>query len=290
MIVCAVGGQGKSFPCHPTTTDVAHEPVPYLLARIAPPPERARRRSAIANLAQIWPGSEDIWGQVIPALASVLRFDPALEVRRQAAWAIMEIGRPADQAVTALIEAARDSDEVIRWYAIVALHHLGPSAAPALPALIEALGETNCRLRGWAAEAIAALGQDAIIAPLEAAGWPSETWPEALGSAGPHVRVLIALALGTRGKDGAAALTDLLDDADPGVRRAAAAALVSLVGDAGRAIDRAVGHPDPSVRLFATVALGHWGPKAEHPLRVLMADADPDVRYTAGWSLSRTWT
>jgi HEAT repeat protein len=152
--------------------------------------------------------------------------------------------------------------------------------------LIEALGEPNPRYRGWAAEAIAALGPEAVIAPLEAAGWPPEAWPEASGRAGPHIRVLIALALGTKGRDGAAVLTDVLNDDDPRVRRAAAAALVLLGGESGRALELALRHPDAAVRLFATVALGRRGPEAERPLRALMADPDPDVRYMAGWALS----
>src|SRR4051794_30405137 len=104
-------------------------------------PSARARQSAILNLAQVWPATEgsereEFRNEVVPALVYILRFDPILQARRDASYAIMEMADIAVGAVPALIEALRDADDIVRWYAVVSLHHIGRPAAPALPALI----------------------------------------------------------------------------------------------------------------------------------------------------------
>jgi HEAT repeat protein len=67
--------------------------------------------------------------------------------------------RVPKQAVAALVEAMKDSDDV-RQRAIRALGRIGPRAKAAVPALSQALKDKNAQVRKVAADALRKIDRD----------------------------------------------------------------------------------------------------------------------------------
>jgi HEAT repeat protein len=80
--------------------------------------------------------------------------DSDRDVRGWAAHAIAEIGPRAQRAVPALVMLLQDTEEGPRNTACLALGKIGPSAAEALPALQLALNDPRPNVRGFAQRAI----------------------------------------------------------------------------------------------------------------------------------------
>jgi HEAT repeat protein len=81
--------------------------------------------------------------------------DPAVKVRKKAAFTLGNIG-PSDPAVfPALIEALKDADAEVRCEAILALLKYGPGAKEALPTLTDIQHkDRDARVRAYAARAV----------------------------------------------------------------------------------------------------------------------------------------
>ena len=123
-------------------------------------------------------------------------------------------------AVSALIAALKDKDEVVRINAATALGSMDAEAASAVPALTEALKDKNERVRSSAAYALESIGAEAVSVV------PALT--EALKDKDEVVRDSAASALGSMGAfatSAVPALTEALKDKDEGVRGSAARAL-----------------------------------------------------------------
>jgi HEAT repeat protein len=80
--------------------------------------------------------------------------DSDRDVRGWAAHAIAEMGPRAQPAVSALVTLLRDTEEGPRNTACIALGNIGPGAAEALPALQLALNDPRPNVRGFAQRAI----------------------------------------------------------------------------------------------------------------------------------------
>ena len=99
-------------------------------------------------------------GRPLSAWVADLKAD-APQVRNAAAYEISGLGPEAVAAVPALIEALKDSLEVVRYPVCVALREIGPGAIDAVPALTEALDDRNDDIAAMARKAIIAItGKD----------------------------------------------------------------------------------------------------------------------------------
>jgi HEAT repeat protein len=137
-------------------------------------------------------------------------------------------GRPASEALDALVRAFADEDAAVRREAVAAARRLGAAARRALPALAGGLWSADGEYRMLCLTAIGEIaGPDAgAVTPVV----------EALGDPDPGVRREAARVLGGAGPAAAVALPSLvrlLDDVEPSVRVQAAYALGKL-GPAGR--------------------------------------------------------
>ena len=65
------------------------------------------------------------------------------------------------ETISYLIEALKDEDWCVRYFAAIALGDIGPEAKKAVPALIEALKDEDENVRGNAAIALGKIGPDA---------------------------------------------------------------------------------------------------------------------------------
>jgi HEAT repeat protein len=261
------------------------------------------RRYAAENLASLGPAAaaalpklesllgEDEWTRVI-AVEAILEIAPARtaelcpvlvealrsrspRIRHWAAQSLGAIPAAAEVAVSPLVDALDDAEELVRTGAMSALEHLGSAAAPALPALAAILrGEGKdggSTWRGMAASTLAEIGpaaRDAVpdlLACMEEADdgrgtvrfrlqiaralWRIQREPRFLRLIGVasltdsnwRVRRLAAQMLGDLGPAGHAVVPHLeraLDDGHLGVRREAASSLVRIAGapaDRGKA-------------------------------------------------------
>lgn len=91
----------------------------------------------------------------VPPLVEALADDRL--VANAAMEALVEIGAPA---VPALIEAAQNDSEQVRWHATKALSQIGDERAAAV--LVQALNDANSGVRWLAGEGLVAIGTEAI--------------------------------------------------------------------------------------------------------------------------------
>ncbi|SIN68672.1 HEAT repeat [Singulisphaera sp. GP187] len=249
-------------------------------------PSTRARNSAIRSLSSMWPLTDEIRSHITSYYVEILKFDPDLDVRRHVVWGLLEIDGGCAFGIPALVDAVRDSDEVIRWYATLALGRMGRNAVGSLSVLVETLKDVNPALRVHAAETISSIGFDAIESVLAAGDWPECTWTSAQQHASPFVCQLIAMAWGFRGVEGAAGLISLLEDLRSDVRRSAAAATLMGPRVPKGLIFACVNHKDAKVRTFAAASLRLQGPQVKDVLQLLLCDPDSEVRYIAGRSLA----
>jgi HEAT repeat protein len=199
------------------------------------------------------------------------------ESRAQAADQLMELGqlgKPALEAIPALMQALDDPDRYVRVRAIVALRHMGPAAKSAVPKLMEILKDEQAgeELRWSAAIALGAVGPEAAPAiPLLLKVLRTEV---------PGLRNGAANALGDIGrneKEVVPALIQALKHPDPRVSSAAAGALGTIGKEPSSSIpalvemlrdnERYQGSSDP--RECALYALGKFGPVARPAVPVI---------------------
>ncbi len=197
----------------------------------------------------------------MPALRTQLR-DPAPDVRRRAAFALLEG----------------------RGYQLI-----GPTELTEIaPVIGEALTDASAAVRKQAAQQLIAFGRDA------SAMVPALT--VALADPDPYVRAQAAMALFHVGRPAAASATPALEralrDLDPSVRGEAARALPALGYSYSRVLDILIedlASPDERAREAAATALGSEGPLARSALpalRYALSDPSPRVRDAARQALA----
>jgi HEAT repeat protein len=101
----------------------------------------------------------------LPLLRNAMRTSVDVDLRRQAAVAIRNIGPEAKDAVPDLVEALRDPDEETRTNAALALGGIGENAASAVPALVRVVADPQ-QMSATRIEAAVALSR---IGPVPAA-------------------------------------------------------------------------------------------------------------------------
>jgi HEAT repeat protein len=186
--------------------------------------------------------------------------------------------------VTALADALRDPDPLVRSELATALADLGPQAKAALPALIEQLKDENAPVRKVTAWALGEIGTDlsAVLPALE----------RALADQDANVRWTAAYALGTIGpcaKSAIVALEKAAKDLQGSVQVAARLALWRLTGAAkipGPAIGDAA--EDSMTLLSAFTWLSNVGTTAVPILRQSLKHERERVRYLAAYALAET--
>ena len=204
-----------------------------------------------------------------------------LEQRRDAAYALADIGAEAVPAVQALAKALHDPDIQVWSASTKALAQLGPQAAPAIDDLLERMDSSDEQRLYRSAHAVGQIGVKAIekLTPLLAEGSKQSRLGaiHALGwigpEAGPAVPDLVRFlsenddqlrdaAIKNLAKIGAAsipALLESLERSDVAARVSAARALARIGPAAQTAADQlavASGHDDAALRAAAISALG----------------------------------
>jgi HEAT repeat protein len=206
-------------------------------------------------------------------------------------------------SVPELTRKLTDNDDAsFRWNVAWIVGEIGKDARDAVPALTELLknSEEDPNLRGAAAWAIGKIGREAKTVTLNFQDTVFAL-TEALTNTDndPNVRSNAAWALGRIGPEVkedrarfpdkvAAALGDALNDIDPDIRRNAAWALGQIKSDPRKVLSRladALRDDDPRVRAEAAGALGligHIGEDTDGRVQVLAArleqDDEPTVR------------
>jgi 5S rRNA maturation endonuclease (ribonuclease M5) len=120
------------------------------LIKAAEANKSAIRQASLEALGRIGPAAAEA---AVPALAAGLK-DPDLNVRHEAALAVVRIGPAAAGAVPALAAALKDPKESVRRTAAVALAEIGPAAAGAVPDLVAALKDPDEIVRQRVADAL----------------------------------------------------------------------------------------------------------------------------------------
>jgi HEAT repeat protein len=266
------------------------------------------RRCAAEDLAAFGPAAiealskletlldEDEWTRLVGAEA-IVKIDPARteelcpvlveglqsgspRIRHCATQALAELPDAGSLAVTALMEALDDEEELVRTGAMWALEQLGPAASSAIPSLIAILQGNgmdgdDILVRGMAASALAEIGPEAQRAvpdlleclhepgnghrttrfrlQVARAAWriqqeSSFLFPIGIEAIEDHdwrVRRFAAQVLGELGPGGIAAIPHLqgaLRDSHAAVRRQAAASLKVIVGDVPQTENQSLVH------------------------------------------------
>jgi HEAT repeat protein len=251
------------------------------------------RRYAAEDLAAFGPAAtealpylesllgEDEWTQVVgteailkiapsrteelcPVLVEALRSGSS-RIRNRATQALGEVLLAGGLAVSELIDALDDEEEVVRTGAIWALGQMGPAARPAISAL-------TAILQGNGMD-----GDDLLIRGMAAS---------ALGEIGPEAR------------EAAPDLIECLDESGDGpaatrLRLQVARAIWRIEHEPGFLVSvgmEALGDPKWSLRRLAAQWLGDLGPAAQAVIPCLeraLQDEHPSVRRHAASSLER---
>lgn len=215
------------------------DPIPKLIDAL----ERRRDVIRVRKAAGL------IGAPIVPELTALLGHKEPY-VRKQAIWCLRRIGKPAAEAVPALLEALKDDAHDVRELAAKTLKEIRPKKGTDTSQLRAALTDSNYSVR---TEAVAVLD-----------------------------------GLGAK-EDVAAQLAVQLDDPDVNVRRAAAVGLGNLRETAAPAVVGLVpllGDPEEDVRREAALALGKIRAKeAIRPLCSSLRDASEAVRARAAEAL-----
>ena len=292
----------------------ASAPVPAPVALPAPVSLGEPELAAIAGLMRL----EDE-RRLDTAVVGQFARGPNPEIRRRA---VLSMGRIGDRRATAaLLASLSDSARDVRREAAFALGELGDTSIAVVAALANRIRSDEAAV---AAEAAAALGKlpaqasfDTVAAVLEGAGggdFPAEVVAEALlavwhlprasraldrvapllASSEPEVRWRAAYAVMRIGTPPSVPLLlPLLSDTDPLVRSLAARGLrrpvtdsATLGGEARAALTAALHDPHPSVRIQAAAALStHGDPGSAGPIATLLRDPDANVGVAAAQAM-----
>lgn len=175
-----------------------------------------RRLQAADGLANLGPAAR---AAVPELLAVLLTSDPVtpLRTRRSLARAIWLIG-PDVSYISEVVNALRDSDEIVRLWIARTFAFLGPEAASATETLVQALDDPAEMVRSSLAWALSRIGSQAIAAVVGS-----------LSNGPPSLRRSAAECLGrTRAGAAISALNHAAHDTDESVRQAASASLHRL--------------------------------------------------------------
>jgi len=233
---------GRSVPDPVAETPTVETPVETPTAEA--PDAEAEFADLVASL-----GSEDtsdrrdaanalvaVGEPAVPELADALESD-SVRTRAAAAYALNEIGEDAAEATPTLLEAIKDSDELVRALSISTLSQVGLDNDILVNVLAAAIQSETGLVQDVAADALVNIGGDAIPAlgsvlkNDEASDLAKEVAATLLGD------INQADELGGRALDSAVSvLADTLSDGDSGVRKSAARAL----GDFGPLADVAI--------------------------------------------------
>jgi HEAT repeat protein len=194
---------------------------------------RVARRFLLSALAVLIPSlplhaqEASYRGKTVAQWIEVLH-EPSIPSRGEAAYALGQIGPPAQAAVPHLLAAFQnDPDLSVRQECAYALGGIGPGAQSAVPVLLDALKKGSATaIRASAAMALGGIGpvSDAVVPALIAA---------LRGDAAPYTRASAASALGSLRATAAEAARPALQEAaerdeNALVRRRAAEALQRL--------------------------------------------------------------
>lgn len=168
---------------------------------------------------------------VIQALIKRLLKDPIFDIRKDAAWALGEIGPEAKEAIPHLVEALQDEFEFVRREAIESLSKIGANPAEIVPAFIKALKDQDWIVRREGAESLGKLGfraKEAIPSLILVLKDPNENCRSS---------AKVALSkIGTASKEAIPGLVEALLDDHALIRAEAATALGRIGFEAESAI------------------------------------------------------
>lgn len=312
---------GKSFEIR---CDIA-----YTLASVGPPDSRAIQEAMSSDLAPVRICAAFAWSQISPQaidetiviLVDTLS-DESPAARKQAVWAIGQLGPPAEPAARQLIDSLANVDFAPfdhffggqgpfgRYVSDPALT-LAKFGEPLLPALESAMTHENIKVRVSAA--IAALQIDATTAPLV-----QPILAEAQTAEQSEIRMvaeMVASRISTAkvadldamieslkvsrpmmgrgvpanfrefGDRAIPPLLELLYGDDGQAARRAAQALATLGPTGNVELEKALDAETPRVRLYAIEALARLGPAGVQGLRKATRDSSYTVRRAAAYAL-----
>jgi HEAT repeat protein len=212
------------------------------------------------------PEADNDRATIIELVGKLKDQDTSSDTRRQAAYALGQLGPKARAAVPALIEATGDRDGQVIWYALDALGRIGPAAREAVPEILRVIQESL---------------------EIDSPGYRTlrSSAVRALGNIGPDARTATDLLEGILADSGA----------DPVYRITAAVSLYQISGRpaAISALARELRNTKSDAALAAAMALYRMGPAAkpaERDLAYALGHADADVRRAAGRALSQFGT
>jgi HEAT repeat protein len=222
----------------------------------------------------------------LPDIVKTLEHGDANQ-RSGAAWALGMMASDAKPAVTALIEAARQPDDLnLAWWAVWSLGEIGADAADAVPVLLDRIKDDPSDRDS----------QRAIVALVKIGAAAVPALAQFVDTAEPEVRLRAALALSNIGRNAGSALPCLihaLTSDDVTLCRAAARAIGAIGPQAIEAIPPLIlklRSADDETRAAACESLGRIGPEAMSAvprLIDLLRDRNEDVRNSACYALAQ---
>lgn len=232
--------------------------------------------------------------EAVPALANALVESDSVETRAAAAYALNEIGADAAEATPTLLEAIKDSDELVRALSISTLSQVGLDNDVLVSIMVAAIQNESGLVKDVAADALVNIGGDAIPALGEVL--KSDTASDLAKEIAATLIGDISQVdeLGGRAIDSVVPiLAETLSDGDSGVRKAAAAALGDfgpLADVAIPALSRALLGDDSGVSETAASSLAKIGQQSVPGLTEALNSDDALTRLYAAdaiWTLTQ---
>jgi HEAT repeat protein len=194
----------------------------------------------------------------VPALREALK-SPVPALRRDAAQVLGQMGADAKAAAGELALLLKDDEAQVRDAAAGALSGMGKAAQAALPALLEAMRqEKRFEVQQQLFQALTLVGSRDLPGFLKAV--------REVDKEGKWATPYLLAQFGPRAEDAVKPLIALLHDAEPGKRLGAALALgkIGLLSDQSvPVLAKALDDPNFSVRLAAAASLAKLAPANE---------------------------